>query len=309
MIDNYNGKNKEYFLAVIFIILTDIFWGISFISTKIILAELPPISIAFFRQLIALVPLVIYLGYKKAFSKMSLKDLGLVSLSGLFGIVLYFIFENTGLKYTTASNASMIVASVPIFTLFCEALFYKFRITQKMIFCLLLSVLGVYFVISVNGKLEFGSENFFGNALVIGAMVCWVIYVMLCRSLGAKHSGIVITAYQTLASAVLFVPLSIPEIKYWKNISMVPFINLVYLGLFCSALAYFFYNYAGKRLGATTCAAFLNLIPVVSVIASYIVLKETISFLQASGMVLIISSLYLLIIKPKSSDSIQEKKC
>ena len=53
---------------------------------------------------------------------------GLVAVSGLFGIVLYFVFENNGIRYTTASNASMIVAAVPIFTLFTEALFFKLRI-------------------------------------------------------------------------------------------------------------------------------------------------------------------------------------
>ncbi|MCX7710316.1 MAG: DMT family transporter [Clostridia bacterium] len=304
-----SGKTKEYYLSVIFLILTVIFWGISFISTKILLTEVPPASIAFFRQIIALVPLAAFSLFTHAFSKISFRDLLLISASGLFGIVLYFIFENTGLKYTTASNASMIVASVPIFTLFSEAIFFKLKIKPKMILCLLLSILGVYLVISINGKLELSSSTFMGNMLIIGAMVCWVIYTIQSRSLSSLYSGITITTYQTLVSVFLFIPFIAPEIKHWKALSLVPLLNLIYLGFFCSAVAYFFYIYATKRLGATVSAAFLNLIPVVSVITSFFVLGEKITLLQTAGMLLIISSLYILTLKSsKGSNTAPENE-
>lgn len=287
-------KNKEYYLALLFIILTVIFWGISFISTKIILTELPPVSIAFFRQLVAIIPLLVFSCYTKSFCKAGIKDIVVIASSGLFGIVLYFVCENIGLKYTTASNASMIVASVPIFTLFTEAVFFKLKIKPKMVVCLLLSVLGVYLVISINGTLDLSSSAFVGNILVIGAMVCWVVYTIQSRDLSKKFSGISITTYQTAASIFLFIPFVIPEVQYWKGLTLIPLLNLIYLGLFCSAVAYFFYIYATKRLGATVSAAFLNLIPVVSVVTGFFVLKETVTMLQIAGMAFIIMSLFIL---------------
>lgn len=282
---------NDYIIALVFIILSVIFWGYSFISTKIVLREVPPVSIAFFRQIIASVTLIIWLLLSKASFKFSLKHVWLAALSGFFGIVLYFVFENTGLKYTTASNASMIVAAVPVFTLISEVLFFKQKMNLKMIICILLSISGVYLVITVNGKLDFSSSMFFGNILVIGAMVAWVIYTILNKSLSEQYSSILITAYQSMTSILLFIPFILPEVHLWHKVTIVPLLNLIYLGVFCSAFAYFFYIYAAKRLGATVSSAFLNLIPVVSVIMGYLVLDEKLQPVQIIGMLLIIASL------------------
>jgi len=285
---------KEYYISLIFLLLSVVFWGYSFISTKVILKELPPASIAFFRQIIASATLGIWLLCTKAFSRISLKHMGFIAISALFGIVLYFVFENNGLKFTSASNASMIVASVPVFTLVTEALFYKMKITLKMVICVLLSIAGVYFVISVNGSLDLSSSTLLGNLLVIGAMAAWVIYTMFNKSLTKSYSTNLLTAYQIITSVFIFIPFVIPEVKQWKMLSLMPMLNLIYLGVFCSAFAYFFYVYASKRLGSTVSAAFLNLIPVVSVVSGYLVLGERISLIQAVGMGIVILSLFIL---------------
>jgi drug/metabolite transporter (DMT)-like permease len=287
-------KHKEIYISYIFITFSVIFWGYSFISTKVLLQELPPISIAFFRQIIASITLIIWLFVTKSFSKITYKHFFVIAISGLFGIVLYFIFENTGLMYTSASNASMIVASVPIFTLFTEVLFYKLKINLKMIFCIVLSIIGVYLVITVNGKLDFSSSMFKGNLLILGAMIAWVIYTIINKNLSKKYSSLLMTAYQSIISIFIFIPFLIPEVSTWKNLTLYPLLNLIYLGVFCSAFAYFFYNYAVKRIGPTISSAFLNLIPVVSIFFGCLILGETLFFIQIIGMLLVLLSLYLL---------------
>jgi drug/metabolite transporter (DMT)-like permease len=284
------GKRKLF--ATVAILLAVVFWGYSFVSTKIILEELPPITIAFFRQIIASLVLVIFLSIKKLFIKMPIKDVLLLFASSLFGIVFYFLFENTGLKYTTASNASIIVAAVPIFTLVSESLFYKFKITQKVVSCVIVSMLGVFLVIFEQGSLDFSSGSIKGNLLVLGAMISWVIYTIICKSFSNKYKGIVITTYQMIAGSILFIPFTIPEIGKWHSISTYSVLNLLYLALFCSALAYYLYNLSVKSLGATISSMFLNLIPIVSIIGGILVLNEKISVLQIGGMLLIMLSLF-----------------
>ncbi|MCX7920761.1 MAG: DMT family transporter [Clostridia bacterium] len=285
-----DGK-KDYYLSVALIMLPVIFWAYSFISTKIVLTELSPASIAFFRQIIAAVILLLWLLFTRSFVPVRLKDLGFIAASGFFGIVLYFIFENTGIKYTTASNASMIVASVPIFTLISEALLFKQKINLKMVLCIILSILGVYLVITVNGTLDLSSSTLVGNLLVIAAMIAWVVYTIFNKSLSEKYPSIVITAYQTVASIFLFIPFVIHEVDSWKVPSPVSLVNLIYLGVLCSAASYFFYIYASKRLGPTVSSAFLNFIPVFSVIFGYFVLGEKLTVVQIAGMVLIMASI------------------
>lgn len=282
--------DRKKFMALLAILFAVVLWGYSFVSTKIVLRELPPISIAFFRQIIASIALIIFLYIKKLFVRMPLKDVLLLSASSFFGIVLYFVFENTGLKYTSASNGSIIVAAVPIFTLVTEYLFYKLKITRRLVICLVLSVAGVFMVIFEEG-FDFSSGSTKGNVLMIGAMVAWVIYTIICKSLTEKYKGIVITAYQMIAGSILFIPFILRETGQWQSLSGYALANLLYLALLCSALAYYLYNFAVRGLGATVTSMFLNLIPVVSIIGGVVVLHETISLLQIGGMIIIMLSL------------------
>ena len=283
---------KKHYVSILFILLPVIFWGVSFISTKVLLREMPPISIAFFRQLIALIPLVVWGLATGASFKIKPVDLLLLAGSCFFGIVLYFIFENNGLRLTTASTASMIVAAVPVFTLITEALFFKMKISARMILCIAVSIFGVYLVISVNGRLDFSSGTFLGNMLMMGAMASWVIYTIMSRRLGSRYSSLVITLYQTALSSALFIPFILPEIKSWKPLSAIALINLIYLGVFCSAISYFSFLYAMKKLGTAVSSAFLNLIPVVSVAVGFLILGERLFLIQYLGMILILLSLF-----------------
>lgn len=289
-------KSKEFkkkVFALIAITLTSIFWGYSFISTKILLAELPPISIAFFRQVIASIVMVVIMLFSKSFKKMTKRDLILLAIASFFGVVLYFVFENIGLKYTTASNASIIVAAVPIFTLVTESIFYKLKITVKLIICVALSVAGVFMVILEQGSLDLSSSTLKGNILMLLAMMAWVVYTIISKGLTSRYTGLLLTTYQMIVSSILFIPFIIHEVPKWHTISTSAMLNLLYLSVFCSALAYYLYNLAVKELGATVTTMFLNLIPVVTIIGGILVLDESISGLQIGGMMIIILSLFI----------------
>ena len=290
-----SGKTTpNRYLNLIFVLFPVVFWGVSFISTKVVLQEIPPVSIAFFRQLIALLPLVLWGIATRSSFRIALKDLLLLAGSSFFGIVLYFVFENNGLRYTTASSASMIVAAVPVFTLLTELFFFKLKTNLKVIACIIASIIGVYLVISVNGKLDFSSAAFKGNMLVMGAMASWVIYTVMSRKLGSRYSSFIITLYQIILSIVLFLPFLLPEFGNWKPISTIALLNLIYLGVFCSAISYFMFLYAIKKLGPTVSSAFLNLIPVISVLAGYLILNEKLLPIQYGGMLIIMASLFIL---------------
>ena len=296
MRDSISG-HRDFQLAVLFIILDVLFWGFSFISTKVVLSQIPPISIAFFRQLIAATTLILLVLYTRIPFRITQKDMGNIIAASFFGIVMYFVFENSGLQYTTASNASMIVAALPIFTLIGETMFFKLKVTRKMILSLILSMIGVILVVTVNGKVDLSSARFFGNLLVMGAIICWVIYTILNRRLSDTYRSLVITTYQSMVSIFLFIPFIIPEIKRWpavSEISVPVFVNLVFLGVFCSGFAYIFYIYAVRRLGATISSAFLNLVPVVTVFCGYVLLEDTLTWIQILGMALIMAALFSL---------------
>lgn len=285
---------KKGFLGILLLLFAIFFWGISFVSTKIVLTELPPVSIAFFRQFIAIIPLFALMRFRGETLRLSKGDLKLYVLASFFGIVLYFVFENTGLTMTTASNASMLVAAIPVFALITESIASRKPISMASLGCILASLLGVYCIISESGSIELSSGTFLGNLLILGAMASWIIYTFISKGLGERYSSLKLTTVQTLLSIPLFIPFILPEVAAWRIPSLKAILNLLFLGVFCSAMAYVFFLYSLQNLGPVVPSAFLNLIPVVTIIAGVIVLSEEPTWLQLAGAALIVGGLTLL---------------
>lgn len=279
-------------------------WGISFVNTKVVLRELPPVTIAFFRQFIALIPLLILMAVKKENLKVKKGEPFIFVLSSFFGIVLYFYFENKGLELTSASNASILVAALPIFVLITESITKRTRINIMSLISVLTSIVGVYFIVFEGNTPDFGSDSFLGSLLVFGAIISWIIYTFISDRLGQSYSSLKMTTFQTLISIPLFIPFVLSEIDQWQMPSLLSVMNLIFLGIFCSALAYVFFLFGLQTLGPVVISVLLNLIPVITIIADSILLKEMLSVYQAFGTLLILGSVTYLSIsksKPKAS--------
>ncbi|MDI9513462.1 MAG: DMT family transporter [Clostridiaceae bacterium] len=285
---------KNRFLGLLLMFLAIFVWGISFVSTKIVLTELPPVSIAFFRQFVAIVPLLAFMLIRQESFKPDKGDLKLFALASFFGIVLYFVFENTGLTMTTASNASMLAAAIPVFVLIAESVMARRPISKPSLGCILASLLGVYCIISENGAIDLSGSTFLGNLLILGAMASWIVYTFISKGLGERYSSLKLTTVQTLLSIPLFIPFTVSEVPAWQVPSQTAFLHLLFLGVFCSALAYVFFLYSINTLGPVLPSASLNLIPVITIITGRIVLAEELTWLQAAGAVLIVGGLTLL---------------
>jgi len=298
---------KKRIVGLILLFLAIFVWGISFVSTKVVLLELPPVSIAFFRQFVALVPLLAMMLARKEGLKPGKGDLKLFALASFFGIVLYFVCENTGLTMTTASNASMLVAAIPVFVLVAESIMTRKPISKASLGCILASLAGVYCIISENGAIDFSGRSFLGNLLILGAMVSWIVYTFISKGLGERYSSLKLTTVQTILSIPLFLPFTLPEVKEWQVPSARAFLHLLFLGIFCSALAYVFFLYSIRTLGPVLPSAALNLIPVITIITGRIVLSEELTWLQALGAVLIVGGLTILSLMQLKADA-REKK-
>jgi drug/metabolite transporter (DMT)-like permease len=287
-------KEESLLLPTLAMITTALFWGLSFISTKVILnTGMPPMTMALSRFLIAsmlLYPLLKRLEPKAVLESLDKRQ---IVISGLLGITVYFFFEATGIRYTDASVASMIMASIPIFTVFLEIFYYKNKVSKAKITGVALSVLGVFMLIGYSISHGGNTKAFLGNLLVLGACLAWVFYIAASRNLKTKYSGLALTTYQTLAGTVFLLPLALFESSQWVPITLIAALNILYLGIFCSALSYFLYLYSLSRLGPLVVSTYLNLLPVVGVIGGTLILGERISLLQAIGGGVILGGVFL----------------
>ncbi|WP_432407574.1 DMT family transporter [Wukongibacter sp. M2B1] len=295
-------------LPIMAIVATSIIWGLSFLSIKVTVGVLPPMTLALVRFLMGSVVLsIIYMIMEKE-KRLNRKDIPLLALSGFIGVSAYFYFENNGIQYISASSASIIIAAIPIFALIAEIIFLKAELTKKKVISVVVSFFGVYLIVGFNSA-GISENSLRGYLFMLGAVLVWVAYSIITKPLYKKYSQITIVYFQTLFGTLFLIPFVFFETTNWSLIDSTIILNVVYLGIFCSAMAYYLYIYAMDYLGVSTTSLFLNLLPIVTVIASYFILDERINVYQIIGGVLVIFAVYFANTKDKKNEEkiVQEK--
>jgi drug/metabolite transporter (DMT)-like permease len=277
-------------------------WGFSFLSIKITVLVLPVMTQALLRHVIATVAISVMLWMIKSKERLDKKDMPLFVFAGFLSVTLYFFFENSGMQKISASSGALIIAIIPILTMIADAIVFKVNITFWKIISVILSFLGVYLIVGMGSK--GGSEEFMGYMLMLGASVSWVIYSLVTKSLTQKYSEMVIVYYQILFGTITLIPFALFEKTNWSAIDTNILLNLIFLGVFCSAVATYFYVIGIDRIGVGASALMMNLIPVVAVIASCLFLRETTSLTQMIGGSFIILAVFLSTVKTKGEKTI-----
>ena len=262
---------------------TVLFWGMSFVSSKTILnSGVPPMTMVCIRFVVATVILNLLLRRVEPGARLRREDLLPLVVSGLFGVTIYFFFESRGIKLTSASHASLIIAGIPVITVSIEAVLFRTRITLVTGLGIALSVIGVAAVVYRPGA-SGGPASLAGDAFMFGACLSWVAYILLSKNLHQRLSDLAITAYQSLFGTAALIPLALLEMNHWVPITLRAGLNLAYLAVFCSALTNFLYVYALSALGPIAVSPYINLIPVVGALGGVILLGEPIAWTQVAG--------------------------
>ena len=287
--------------SYLYILSVCLFWGFSFISTKICLQWFTPFSLAFFRFLIASVILFFALKFTEKDMKIEKKDIGRFVLCGFFGVFIYFAFENLAIEMLSASLAAIFLALLPAFAILADYFVLKSPFTKRKILSVSLSVLGA---ILVGGFNVDGSENMLlGIILIIVSVLAWVIFSYLAVPMQNKYSPLKATFYQSIFGTLFFMlsmPFSMPN---FEGFNMSGMLNLLFLGVVCSALCYLFYNFAIKHISIVICSIFINLMPIVTIAASMFILNEKINAMQGIGAALIIGSVFLVTNKKEAESN------
>lgn len=280
-------------------------WGGSFVSTKILTVHgMGPVEIYFYRFLMAYL-LVLAMCHKRLKAD-SLRDEILFLVCGLCGSSIYFIAENTAVTYTNVSNVSMITTLSPLITTFIIAALYKserpgvwFYVGSAIAF------IGVGCIIFKDGLRQASESSHsslsttIGDLLALGAALSWAVYSVVLRKLTATYSAQFITRktfFYGLVTALPFwliskEPASSPSVF----LEPVVWVNLLYLGVMCSVIAYIFWSAVMARLGAITTNNYLYVQPMFTMIIAACIpwLHDPITIIGALGCLLIIGGLWL----------------
>lgn len=279
------------------LLLTAVFWGGTFIAGKLITHTVDPYSAAFLRFSIASVFLVfLTVRIEGRLPRLAPDKIFIVFLLGLTGIFSYNLCFFSGLKYIQANQASLIIASNPIFISLCSVIFFREKLTPLKGIGLCLSVTGALIVIS-NGDLfalfTLGLGK--GEMLIFGCVISWVAYSILGKKAMNDLSPIASVCYSSIAGTLLlfFPALFNGVFTHITAYRPMEWASLFYLGFFGTVLGFFWYYQGIKEIGPMKAGIFINFVPISAIVLSFFILKEPVTLSLLIGALFVIAGVYL----------------
>lgn len=262
-----------------------IVWGLSYAVIRASVREIPPMSLAFARFVLA--SILLWPFVRRQWRPVARQDVLPLLALGLAGVTVYFAFENYGLKYTTASHAALIIATIPLCTELVAALRRGKGLAWQTVAASCIALAGVFVLV---GPGEDPQASLLGDLLMFGAVGSWVCYSFLVEKTSGRYPNLQITLIIMLIGLVTFLPGAAAEtlLSPYPWPSAAAWGGVIFLGVFCSALAYHFWNQAIPALGVTVTSNLLYVLPLVGVSGGIILLGEQLTPGVGMGSVLII---------------------
>jgi drug/metabolite transporter (DMT)-like permease len=283
-------KSKVY----IMLFASMFFWGMSFIWYKQAYPGFHPISLVLLRLIISFGLLILYSFFLKRQSWPKFKDLKFFLLLAFFEPLMYFLGESFGMQIVSSTLASILIATIPLFSSLAAFYFYKERFTAFKYLGILLSFLGVLFVVYFDGSI--GNSSIKGIILMMLAVMSAVGYSLVLKRLLIDYSALIIVTIQNMIGIIYFFPIFlIYEAKGFimNNYTLHDFMPVIYLAVFASTFSFIFYIEGVKKIGITRAIVFTNFVPIVTAIFAIIILKERMSFIKIAGICLTIAGLLM----------------
>jgi drug/metabolite transporter (DMT)-like permease len=276
-----------------------IFWGFSFIATKVALREVHPFTLLTLRFGIGGFCLLLFqLQKNKRFLKaFSAKDWLFIFLLAIVGISGHTLLQAYGLLYTTAINTGWIVAVMPIFIAISARLFLREPITARKMVGILIGFSGVSLVISKGtfslSSLRSGST--FGDLLVLISALTWTAFTVGGRGFLSRFSALAAITPIIIVGCLITFPFTWLRWE-WNtlfHLSLSAWMGILFLGVLCSGLAYLFWYSALEKKDSGIVGMYLYLEPFVTLVVAHFFLNEEIQRITLMGGGMILLGVYL----------------
>lgn len=284
-------KRKAYIAATIYAIII----GLSFMFVKVTLTVATPLDTLAHRFTIAWIAATVLMVFKKESIKVTKKDVLLIALLAILYPTFFFTFQVFGLVHASSSEAGLIQATVPIFTLIFASIFLKETSTRGQKIAISLSVLGVMYIMYMNGV---GDKNtsLLGSGLILISALTASLYNVFARKLTQRYSLFTITYIMTLFGFIAFNGLALTNhlINGTVHQFMQPFghldfvVAILYLGVLSSLGTSYLSNYALSKIDASKMSVFSNFATLITILAGVIFLKEEFHLYHLVGTIVII---------------------
>lgn len=277
-------------------------WGYSFVAIKELLTELSAIDLTVIRFLFVFIAIVIFMmidfSRGKSWPRLDKRLLWKFVLLGFLGVVAYHVALNIGEQYTTATVASIIVFTAPVFTLILARVMLNEKITLTKGTGVVIALIGVLVIVLI-GKdpATLNLNSIKGGFIVLISPISWALYTVLSKRYTDSSDSIeplYLSLYTMLfGSLILLFFIKSGTISALLSLSFKAYINIFILSIVSSFSGYIIWVFSLKYMEASRLSVFLYLIPVYTYISSEIFLEEPITFPIIFGSLLVFLGIWL----------------
>ncbi|MCF8294526.1 MAG: DMT family transporter [Bacteroidales bacterium] len=276
------------------LITAELLWALSFVWYKQVLVYLPPVTLVFFRLLIAVTILAVVAILMGKLQKMLKKDLPAFIALSFFQPFAYFMGESFGMQYVSSTVGAVVISTIPIFAAIAGFSILKERFGIVNMLGMMLSFAGVG-VIVFEGAADLNFKPI-GILFLFVAVLAAVGYGLVLLKYIQRYNTFTVIVYQLGLGIFWFLPffliMDLPTLSSAIFVKGM-FIPLFELAILCSAVAFILYIYSVRNVGISRATVFANLIPVFTAISAYFILNEMITIQKMLGILVVIGGLYL----------------
>ena len=269
------------------LVLACVFWGVGFPIAKIGVEYIHPFSFAFIRFFLVSIFFVVFFKLSPFNLALKLKEnFSILLLMALTGILLYGIFFLFALKFAKASDVSLISGANPIITSIVAYLILKEKTGALGVLGILISFLGVAFIVSngtINTLVNFSFNS--GDLLMLFATTMWAFYSVLTKKALLRLDIFEAVCLTSFIGSLMFLPLALSfgNLLSLGSYPIVGWLSVLYMVLFSTIFAFSAWYKGIEQIGASRSSIFVNLVPVFGVLTSIVLLKESLKLYEILG--------------------------
>ena len=293
-------QHKVVWWAFLLPLAAVLIWSLNMTVNRYVADYISPVSISFYRWILALLILTPFVLPQVMHSWCSIRPyLGKLALLSTLGMVLYQGLAYTSAHYTTATNMGLINAFIPVFTIIVGIFVLHIRPAVTAVIGGLLSICGLMYVMAQG---QWGNLLNFGDTYIGDVLMLIAVFFYACYGIFLKKWQIQIPLIQSLYIQICFgVLLHIPMIL-WTGLDAININNagsIIYAGIFPSIAAPFLWMMAVQVLGPNRSSIFMNLMPVFTALIAYVWLGESWTVYHTIGGLVILVGIFLAQYTPK----------
>ncbi len=271
-------------------------WGINFPLIKASLAEIPPLAFNALRFPLAALTVFLILRRREGLVWPEPRDWPRLVFLGIVGNVVYQGFFILGIDRTLAGNASLLLATTPVWTILLSTLLGHER-PGSLVWAGVLATLSglILVVLGANASLALRGSTLPGDLMILGGAMAWSIYSVGCRDLIRKYGSVPVTAWTLWVGSLGLVLMGLPSLLRapLAETSFLAWGGVVYAGVLAIGLAYLLWYRGVQQLGNARTAAYSNLTPILALLVAWAWLGEVPTALQILGAGIVLVGLSL----------------